>query len=80
MLPHDSGITKIGEKLMENNTNGETMEMPMGMAMSMAANPAAMNTFCRLTDGEQREIIGRARTVKSREEMTKIVEELAMRQ
>ena len=61
---------------MENET-GETVEMPMGMAMSIAMNSNAMNAFCRLSDSQRTELINRAKTAKSRDEMAKIVGELA---
>lgn len=56
-----------------------TFELPLGMAMSIAENPAALSAFCRLTDKERAETIARARAVKTREEMTAIVNSLAGR-
>lgn len=57
-----------------------TLEMPMGMAMTMAQSPAAMEAFCRLSQKEQADIISKARAVKSRDEMAHLVHGLAQKQ
>lgn len=62
---------------MMDKTDGGTMEMPMGMAMSIAMNSDAMNAFCRLSDRERAEFINKAKIAGSREKMTEIVNELA---
>jgi len=56
---------------------GGTVEMPMGMAMSIAQNPDAMSAFCKLTDEERIRFINRAKVAHTKEEMTKIVGEIA---
>ena len=50
----------------------------MGMAMSMAQNPAAMNAFCNLPDRQRTELIAKARAVQSRGEMERLIQELTM--
>lgn len=52
---------------------GGTFEIPLGMAMTMAESPDAMNAFCNLSEGERADLIARAKTVRSREEMARLV-------
>lgn len=54
-----------------------TLEIPMGMAMTIAEDPGAMEAFCRLSSDRRAEIVSKARNVKSREEMTALVRDLA---
>ncbi len=61
------------------NEVGGTVEMPIGMAMTMAERPDAMEAFGRLTKSEQAAVITKAKAVKSREEMTALVADLARR-
>lgn len=56
---------------------GGTFEIPLGMAMTMAECPDAMNAFCSLSEGERAEFIARAKTVRSREEMAGLLSELS---
>ncbi|MBQ7827529.1 MAG: hypothetical protein IJ386_04615 [Clostridia bacterium] len=64
---------------MNANENGETLAIPMGMAMAMAQNPEAMNAFCRLSDRGRSEYIAKARAVGSRGEMDRLVAEIIAR-
>lgn len=56
---------------------GKTVDMPMKMAVSIAQNPDAVKAFARLSESRRSEFINRAKTAGSREEMTKIVGEIA---
>jgi len=53
-----------------------TVAIPIGMAMSMAQNPAAMNAFCNLPDRQRAELVAKARAVRSRGEMERLIQEL----
>lgn len=55
---------------------GKTVEMPMGMAMLMAENSAAMSAFGRLSETERAELIRRAKKARTRDEMIRIVGEI----
>ncbi len=44
-------------------------EMPVGFAMALGANPAAMQTFSALSREQQQKILDGTHAVKSREEM-----------
>ena len=58
---------------------GKTVEMPMGMVMAMAENSAAMSAFGVLSETERTEFIGKAKKARTRDEMMKIVGEIAAR-
>ena len=53
------------------------LEIPMGMAMTMAESPGAMEAFCRLSEKQRAAVVSKARQVHSREEMTALVQGLA---
>ncbi|MBE6708468.1 MAG: hypothetical protein E7578_04405 [Ruminococcaceae bacterium] len=55
---------------------GKTVEMPMGMVMLMAENPAAMSAFGTLSETERAKFINRAKKARTRDEMMKIVGEI----
>ncbi len=57
--------------------SGKTVDMPIGMAMSMAQNPDAMTVFGRLSETERADFINRAKAVRTKDEMTRIVGEIA---
>lgn len=59
------------------NEVGGTFEMPIGMAMSMAQSPAAMKAFASLSESEQAAVITKAKAVRSRDEMVRLVNGLA---
>ena len=63
---------------MEQTEMNGTLAIPMGMAMSMAQNPAAMNAFCDLSDRQRTELIAKARAVRSRGEMERLIQELTV--
>lgn len=49
-------------------------EMPLGLAMSLAMNPDAMQKFSTLTEEQKSEIIEGTHSVKSRDEMRRYVD------
>ncbi len=51
-------------------------ELPVGFAMALAQNPAAMDQFSRLTDAQKNALIDRAHTARSRREMHNLVAEI----
>ena len=55
-------------------------EMPVGFAMALAMNPEAMQKFGTLSKEEKRQIIAEAHAVKSRDEMHRYVNSIALRQ
>lgn len=63
---------------MEQTQINGTVAIPMGMAMSMAQNPAAMNAFCNLSDRRRAELVAKARAVRSRGEMERLIQELTV--
>ena len=57
--------------------SGKTVDMPIGLAMSIAQNSDAMTVFGTLSESQRAEFIKRAKSVRTKEEMTKIVGEIA---
>ena len=55
-------------------------ELPIGFGFALAQNPEAMQAFARLSEVEQNEIVQRAHTVSSRNEMHALVNALSSRQ
>lgn len=55
-------------------------DLPIGFGFALAQNPEAMQAFARLSEAGQNEIVQRARTVSSRNEMQALVNELSSRQ
>ena len=55
-------------------------ELPIGFGFALAQSPEAMQAFARLPEAGQNEIVQRARTVSSRDEMQALVNELSSRQ
>jgi len=52
-------------------------EMPLGFAFQLGMNEKALNNFANMTDAEKRQVLEAARSVKSKQEMRGIVEDLA---
>ena len=48
-------------------------ELPEGLGMAFAMNPAAMNAYSMLSEPEKESFIKQARSVSSKEEMREIV-------
>ena len=57
--------------------SGKTVDMPIGMAMSIAQSKDAIAAFATLPESRKAEFIRRAKSAKNKEEMTKIVGEIA---
>ena len=57
--------------------SGKTVDMPIGMAMSIAQNKEALAVFGTLPESKKTEFIRRAKATRTKEEMTKIVGEIA---
>lgn len=55
-------------------------EMPVGFAMALSMNPAAMQKFATLSEEQKQEIIAGTHTVKSRDEMHQYVDSLVNKQ
>ena len=54
----------------------EKNEMPVGFAMALAMNPAAMQILASLSEEKKQEIIGGTHAVKSKDEMYRYVNAL----
>lgn len=52
----------------------ENTELPMGFTMHLAQNQKAMAVFSKLTETEQRDVVERARSINSYEEMKSYVD------
>lgn len=51
-------------------------EMPIGFAMALSMNPAAMQKFGALSEEQKQQIIAGTHTIKSRDEMHRYVDSL----
>ena len=49
----------------------------MGFNMSVTANDRAMNHFARMSEEERQEVLEKARNVKSKEEMDRLIQGLS---
>ena len=54
----------------------ERDELPIGFTMELAMNPEAMSRFSGLSTPEQAQLVNRARSIKSHEEMRNYVENM----
>lgn len=54
----------------------ESNMLPLGLAMSLAQNEAAMNRFTSMTETEKQAIIEQSHQVKSKREMQQLVSQL----
>ncbi len=52
-------------------------DLPMGLGMALAQNPAAMQYFSNLSNEQQQEIINHTHQIQSRREMHQYVQSLA---
>ncbi len=52
------------------------IELPVGFAMALAQNEAAMHTFESLSDTGKQAVLQRARSVRSKTEMQQLVASL----
>lgn len=51
--------------------------LPIGFGMALAMNMEAMDHFSHLSDSQKEEVINKAKSVQSKSEMQKIVNELS---
>lgn len=58
-----------------NYSNG--LDMPLGLAMAMAQNPLAMDYFTRLSSDQKEQLISSTHSVRSKEEMHQLVDNMA---
>lgn len=58
----------------------EDRYMPLGFAFQMATNENAMINLAKLTEEEKKDVIDKAKQVKSKDEMKSIVEDLGNRE
>lgn len=52
-------------------------KVPIGFGMELAMNPFAMDAYSAMTEVQKQDILTRARSVRSEEEMRVLVESLA---
>lgn len=52
-------------------------ELPMGFGMALAMNEPAMRGYAGLTEAQKEELIMRCKSVKTKEQMQKLVDSLA---
>lgn len=52
-------------------------ELPLGFGFALAQNPDAMKNFASLSKAEQSELLQKAHTVSSKEEMQSLVDSLS---
>lgn len=57
----------------------EQKEIPLGFGMALAQNPDALKVFSNLTQSKQSEILQKAHTVKSKNEMQSLVNDLSIK-
>ena len=57
----------------------EKLELPLGLGMALAQNEAAMKQFEALPEAEKKAFTQRAHTVRSKQEMRRLVDGLAQR-
>ena len=51
--------------------------MPIGLAMMLAQNNSAMQNFARMSEDEQYDVLERAKVMRSRRDMRRLVGEIA---
>lgn len=51
-------------------------DIPQGFGMALSRNEKAMNTFSALTEEEKRRVIDLSRSVRSKAEMSRLVDKL----
>ena len=67
--------TKIEVRKMNNNAL-DGVEIPQGLSMALAQDLRALNRFAGMSHSEQVQVINRARSARSKEEMRSIVSDL----
>jgi uncharacterized protein YdeI (YjbR/CyaY-like superfamily) len=62
-----------GVKILKDASFGE---LPLGLGMALAQNPAAMKSFCRMDNGARQKLIEEAHRAQSKTEMQTLVNHL----
>ncbi len=79
----DEKIIAQNEQIKADSTDGMNkldemdLEMPEGLALSMAMNGKAMSNFSNMTVEQRKKIIDESRTVAEKEEMTQLIDRIA---
>ena len=60
-----------------NKLDEMDLEMPEGLAFSMAMNQKAMNNFCNMTPEQRKRVMDESRHVAEKEEMTQLIDRIA---
>ena len=70
-IPIDGGIHAPGANV---TSDGDFPELPAGLAMAFAQDTAALHRFTNLSTDAQDDLIRRARSVSTRDEMRRLME------
>lgn len=79
----DEKIIAQNEQIKADPTDGMNkldemdLEMPEGLASSMAMNGKAMSNFSNMTVEQRKKIIDESRTAAEKEEMTQLIDRIA---
>ena len=79
----DEKIIAQNEQIKADPTDGMNkldemdLEMPEGLALSMAMNGKAMSNFSNMTVEQRKKIIDESRTVAEKEEMIQLIDRIA---
>lgn len=71
LAPIDGGV---GSPSVTDLSNGGFPELPEGLAMALAQDTTALHRFTNLSVAAQDDVIRRARSVSTRDEMRRLVE------
>lgn len=52
-------------------------QVPIGFGLALSANTAAMNRYAHLSDGQKHEILNKAHSIKTKEQMYALVADIA---
>ena len=66
---------KVGDTMSETR-NGMSDALPEGLGVSLAMHMDAMKNFSNMSEREKTEFIEKSKQVKSKEEMTKLIDAL----
>lgn len=58
------------------NENSTADDMPLGFSFSLATNQNAMEKFASMTEPEKRQVIETARTIRSKQQMERFVDNI----
>ena len=54
----------------------DNFEIPLGLGMALAQNPAAMQRFALLSEGEKQAVIAKTHSVRSSAEMRELADNI----